>query len=64
MLFRSLTMDNLANVIPLTPEFYSKQYKDADDEITAMQETARVHINRTAPVNSLTEYLRVAAGLK
>lgn len=59
-----LTTDNLANIIPLTPEFYTKQYKDADDEITAMQEAARVPINKTAPVNSWTEQLRVAAGLK
>lgn len=59
-----MTVNNLANVVPLTPEFYSQQYKDSDDEITAMQEAARVPINRTAPINPWTEQLRVAAGLK
>ena len=59
-----LSLDNVANIVPLTPEFYSKQYKDSDEEITAMQEAARVPIRRTAPVNDWTEQLRVEAGLK
>lgn len=59
-----LSLDNIANVVPLTPEFYSQQFKDTDDEIVAMKEAARVPIYRTAPVNEWTEQLRVAAGLK
>ena len=54
--------ENLAAIIPLTPLQYSKKYHP--DDITAMQEIARVNINQQAPVNEWTEQIRIAAGLK
>lgn len=58
-----ITVNNLANIIPLTPEAYSMKF--GDSEIEAMQENARVPMSqRTAPINPWTESLRVAAGLK
>lgn len=59
-----LTEENIANIVPLAPKIYKQKFKDSDNEITAMQEAARVPINKTAPINSWTEHLRVAAGLK
>jgi hypothetical protein len=59
-----LTIDNISKIVPLNPKIYSSRYKDHDEEITAMQEAARVTIHKTAPINSWTEQLRVAAGLK
>lgn len=55
------TVDALA-VIPTTPEEYNSKY--GQDNIAAMQESARVPMNRQAPVNDFTESLRIAAGLK
>lgn len=55
------TVDALA-VIPTTPEEYNSKY--GQDDIAAMQESARVPMNRQAPVNDFTESLRIAAGLK
>ena len=49
-------------IIPTSPEEYKAKY--SDDEIAAMQESARVPMNRRAPVNDFTESLRIAAGLK
>jgi hypothetical protein len=57
-----ITINNLANIVPLTPGAYIKQFGDADLE--AMQESARVPVIKTAPVNEWTEQLRIAAGLK
>jgi hypothetical protein len=57
-----ITPENLADVIPMTPESYRSKFVDKD--IEAMQESARVAVNRKAPVNPWTESLRVAAGLK
>lgn len=59
-----LTKENLSKIVPLNPKIYSTKYKDQDEEITAMQEAARVPINKTAPVNEWTDQLRIAAGLK
>jgi hypothetical protein len=57
-----ITVNNLANVIPLTPGAYMKQF--GNEELDAMQESARVPIRKTAPINQWTEQLRSAAGLK
>jgi len=57
-----ITKDNLADIIPMTPQSYRSKF--GDKELEAMQEAARVTIHRKAPVNSWTESLRVAAGLK
>jgi len=57
-----VNVNNLANVIPLTPKSYLEKFGNPDLE--AMQESARVPIRKTAPVNPWTEQLRIAAGLK
>ena len=56
------TIDALA-VIPTSAEEYNSKYKQ-DEDLAAMQESARVPMNRRAPVNDFTESLRIAAGLK
>lgn len=57
-----LNKDNLRNNIPLTPESYDKEYgKEAIDSLKA---AAGVEVTTKAPVNSHTESIRVAAGLK
>lgn len=61
---RDLTKENIMAAVPLDPKLYDKKYPEVDDEITAMQEAARVPIKKTAPVNEWTEQLRIAAGLK
>lgn len=57
-----VTEDNINNVVPTTPQAYRAKF--GDKELEAMQESARLTIHRTAPVNPWTESLRVAAGLK
>lgn len=59
-----LSLENISKIVPLNPKIYNSKYKNKDEEITAMQETARVPITKTAPINTWTEQLRVAAGLK
>lgn len=59
-----LSEENIYKIVPLNPKVYSGRYNDRDEEITAMQEAARVPINKTAPVNEWTNQLRIAAGLK
>jgi hypothetical protein len=63
-----VTEESLASVIPLNPDAYISRFGDddevEDDELGAMQESARVPMNKKAPVNDFTESLRVAAGLK
>ncbi len=75
-----LTEENLRKQIPLTPRNYialfgdeeeiepeeelSSDDIDSEDDLTAMKESARVNINKKAPVNDFTESLRVFAGLK
>lgn len=75
----SLTQDGLEAVVPFTAEAYEAKFPEkievspdrhdsGDEEIDkmlgAMQEAARVPMNRRAPKNEWTESLRVAAGLK
>ena len=57
-----VTVNNLANIIPLTPEAYTSKF--GDDQIDAMAESARVPMRRSAPINPWTDSIRVAAGLK
>ena len=73
-----LTEENLRKQIPLTPRNYIALFgeeeevlpgeeldsDEEDSDLTAMQESARVNINKKAPVNDFTESLRVFAGLK
>ena len=49
-------------IIPGSSEEYNSKY--GQNDIAAMQESARVPMNRRAPVNDFTERLRIAAGLK
>jgi hypothetical protein len=55
----------LRKIVPLTPDSYILKYgqKDSDD-LDSMMEAARVPIRRKAPENDLTDFLRVAAGIK
>jgi len=50
----------------LTPEAYQANYgsEEEDEALAAMQESARIPMNKQAPKNAWTESLRVAAGLK
>lgn len=74
-----ITLDNIQQVVPVTPEAYETKFsreqepsvdrhdsgdEELDDMLGAMQEAARVPMNRKAPVNEWTESLRIAAGLK
>lgn len=72
-----ISIENLQEYVPLTPDSYIEQYSDeedeeegetelpdTDDEMDAMLETARVPMPKKAPKNEFTESLRIAAGLK
>jgi len=71
-----LTEEVLEEIIPLTAEEYSAKYDKEDEEVAAgepgditqdldaMKAVAGVPVTTTAPVNDVTESLRVAAGLK
>jgi len=59
-----ITEENIKRVVPLTPRDYLAKNGDGDKELAAMQESARVPMNRKAPKNDWTENLRIAAGLK
>jgi hypothetical protein len=72
-----LTLEALANIVPLTSEAYDAKYgKDDEEEIIdtepeditkdldAMRSAAGVPVTTTAPKNEYTESLRIAAGIK
>ena len=70
-----LTLEVLANIIPLTAEAYDAKYgndeeiidtepEDMTKDLDAMKIAAGVPVTTTAPVNDFTESLRVAAGIK
>lgn len=59
-----LTVESLRNLIPLTPEVYTRKYHKEQEEIDAMKAAAGVEVTTKAPKNEYTESLRVAAGLK
>lgn len=63
-----ITVENINRVVPSSPDAYIAKYGEDDevggDEIDAMQEAARVPMNKKAPVNEFTESLRIAAGLR
>ena len=62
-----LTKENLKKAVPTSPKVYQLKYgkdHDSDDELAALQETARVPMKNRAPKNEFTENLRIAAGLK
>ena len=56
-----ITSDNIADIIPMTPESYRSKF--GDKELDAMKEAAGISTQRKAPVNSWTESLRAAAGI-
>ena len=56
-----ITSDNIADIIPMTPESYRSKF--GDKELDAMKAAAGVSTQRKAPVNSWTESLRAAAGI-
>lgn len=63
---QEISVNNLANTIPLTINAYRASYgsDDEDEALDAMQEAARIPMKKRAPTNEWTESLRIAAGLK
>lgn len=59
-----LTVEDLAKVIPLTPEEYQKRFKKEQDEIDSLKTAAGVEVDTVAPKNEFTESLRIAAGIR
>lgn len=74
----SIDSATIAKLVPTSAEAYLSKYPkeetdvESDDnndtaidsEIAAMQESARVPIKRSAPVNNWTDSVRIAAGIK
>lgn len=60
----------ISKYVPLTPDQYISRFgdeiqePDTDKDLERMKESARIPINKKAPVNSYTESIRIAAGLK
>jgi hypothetical protein len=73
-----INAQEIASVVPTTPEEYDAKFGESDEDdivepksddeiesmIDAMQESARVPMNKTAPKNDWTESIRIAAGLR
>ena len=59
-----LTVENLANTIPLTPQEYRARYEKDEKELDELKSAAGIAIDTKAPVNEFTESLRIAAGIK
>lgn len=61
-----ITLDSIKSLIPLTSDSYIEQFgnKEDDKDLDQLKENARVKFSKKAPVNDLTDMLRVAAGLK
>ena len=69
-----LTVESLKEIIPMTPEAYSRKYDKEEDsnelsdkeraDLDRMKATAGVKVDTKAPKNEYTESLRIAAGLK
>lgn len=61
-----LAAENIRKIVPLTADNYISRYGDKkiNDKIKSLKETARIPIQNSAPVNSFTDSIRIAAGLK
>ena len=59
-----LTMENLANTIPTTPEAYRARYEQQEKELDELKTAAGLTVDTKAPVNEYTESLRIAAGIR
>ena len=68
-----LTRESLEDIIPLSPEAYSRKYdKEESNELSAkeradldrMKTAAGVKVTTKAPKNEFTDSLRIAAGIK
>lgn len=59
-----LTIDNLRQIMVLTPNDYSKKFEREQNELDALKTAAGVDVTTTAPKNEFTESLRIAAGIK
>jgi len=72
----SATQEEIASIMPLTPEDYAARYDDEEsDEVESDQEdiseslnklraVSGVTVSHTAPKNDFTEALRIAAGIR
>lgn len=62
--------ESIAKFVPLTPDSYISRFGeedievDTDKDLEKLKETARVPMNKKAPVNDWTDSIRIAAGLK
>ena len=60
-----MTEEQLANVVPLTPEAYKERIERVRvTELDHMRAVAGVTVNTTAPKDDFTESLRIAAGIR
>lgn len=56
--------ETLKKLIPLTPQEYKARYDKETTELDQLKTAAGVDVTTKAPVNDLTDSLRVAAGIK
>ena len=61
---QSATLENLTKAIPLTPEIYNQKYDQEQRDIDQLKTAAGIEVDTKAPVNDMTESLRIAAGIK
>ena len=59
-----LTEEQLAKIIPLTPDDYTDKFTKYKNDLDQMKATAHVPVDTKAPKNEYTESLRIAAGIK
>jgi hypothetical protein len=59
--YTELTQENLARIIPLTPQEYESRF--GSDQIDSLKAAAGVEVKTKAPKNDYTESLRVLAGI-
>lgn len=62
--YTALTQENIQELVPLTPEDYKARYVKETTELDQLKTAAGVDVTTKAPVNDLTDSLRVAAGIK
>ena len=61
---QSATQENLTKAIPLTPDIYNQKYDQEQRDIDQLKTAAGIEVDTKAPVNDMTESLRIAAGIR